>query len=194
MILLHNKYWKVKRIQTKGRGIFAEKSILRGKVIGDYLGTVLHPKDVSVDEENFYLMYYHDYAVVSPNIESVGIHLLNHSCTPNVFLYIYKGHTLAFALRNIQSGEELTTSYQLAPRDKFCEPCRHICVCGSQSCRGTMHLEKDIYESWRGLTEKQAKETKKERIRYGKDLPKLQDYPEMVPNEYIVEVLKMINA
>src|ERR1035437_4362700 len=139
MILLLDKYWEIKNTKNKGRGIFAKIDIPQGLIIGDYIGKVIHPKDAVVDEENFYLMYYHDTAAISPDLKQPGIHLLNHSCVPNAWLYIYKGHTLAFALKKISKGEELTIPYLLSPIDEFCAPCLHVCKCGDLQCTGTMH-------------------------------------------------------
>lgn len=108
-------------------------------------------------------------------------------------LYIYKGHTLAFALRDIAANEELTIHYLLAPKDKFCNPCEHICHCGSELCTGTMHLSKATYLAWRIFSEAQAKQTKRARIRYGKDLPLLSSYPERISEEYIQKVTRLFS-
>jgi SET domain-containing protein len=188
MIFLPTASWEIRDTANKGRGIFAKKPIRQGTIIGDYIGTVVHPRDAVIDEDNFYLMYYHDYAAISPDLTKPGVHLLNHACLPNCSLYVYKGHTLAFALKDMAKGDELTIRYLLAPKDTFCNPCVHVCRCGTLRCVGTMHLEKDLYEKWRMITEAQAKETKKERIRYGKELPLLKAYPESIPKEYIQKV------
>lgn len=192
MILVSDDYWEIRNTKRKGRGLFSKKDIPKGSVIGDYIGKIIHPKDAVVDEENFYLMYYHDTAAISPDLEKPGVHLLNHSCIPNTFLYIYKGHTLVFALRKISKGEELTTPYLLAPKDKSCEPCPHICRCENLECSGTMHLSKEKYDKWGKFSEKWAKKTKRERIRHGKELPPLSLYPKKIPEEYIKGVNKFL--
>lgn len=191
MILLPDVYWEIRKTKNKGRGLFAMKDIPKRTVIGDYVGKVMRPEEEIVDEEQIYLMYYHDRAVISPDLKKSGVHLLNHSCKPNCWFYIYKGHTLAFALRKILKREELTIPYLLPPIDKFCNPCLHICHCGNLKCSGTMHLSKEKFKLWRKLNEKQAKETKRERIRYGKDLPLLSTYPKKVSEEYISEINKI---
>jgi hypothetical protein len=185
MILLSSEYWEIRNTKRKGRGLFAKKDISKGSVIGDYIGKIIHPLDAVVDEENFYLMYYHNRAVISPDLRKPGVHLLNHSCVPNAWLYTYKGHTLAFALKKIFKGEELTIPYLLSPKDKFCEPCLHICKCGNLQCSGTMHLSKERYDKWKEFNEKWARKTKRERIRYGKILPRLLSYPKTISNDYI---------
>jgi SET domain-containing protein len=191
MILLSNAYWEIKPTPNKGRGVFAKKDISKGTIIGDYIGKIIHPQDSFVDEENFYLMYYHDRAAIAPNLQKSGVHLLNHSCLPNSWLYIYKGHTLAFSRRRIAKGEELTIPYLLSPKDKFCSPCLHICTCGHTQCSRTMHLSKEKYDTWRKLNDKWSKKTKRARIIYGKDLSLLSLYPKKIPGDYIQEVNKL---
>lgn len=185
MILLEHDYWEIKETIKKGRGLFAKKAIPKGTIIGDYIGKVIHPQDAIVDEENIYLMYYHDTAAISPEINKPGVHLLNHSCVPNAWLYIYKGHTLAFALKNILKGEELTIPYLLSPKDEFCKPCLHICECGHFECSKTMHLSKDKYSKWRKFNDKWTNQTKREKVRVGQDLPQLLSYPKTISKDYI---------
>ena len=193
MILLSDEYWEIKNTKSKGRGVFAKKDISKGTVIGDYIGEVMRPEEAMIDEENFYLMYYHDHAVISPDLEKPGVHILNHSCVPNCWLYIYKGHTLAFALEKISKVEEITIPYLLSPKDSFCNPCLHICKCGNVECSGTMHLSKERYDKWREFNEKWAKKTKRERISFGKELPQLSSYPKRIPEDYIKEVKKIFS-
>lgn len=188
MILLSNDYWEIKNTKEKGRGLFAKRDIEKGRIIGDYLGKIINPLDAVVDEENFYLMYYHDRAVITPDLKKAGVHLLNHSCSPNAFLYTYQGHTLTFALKNISKNEELTIPYLLSPKDEFCNPCHHACKCKNAQCTGTMHLSKEEYGKWRKLSGKWASKTKREKVSYGKDLPLLPLYPKTIPADYIEEV------
>ena len=188
MILLNQDFWEIRKTAKKGRGIFAKKEISKGTVIGDYLGKVIHPQDAVVDENNFYLMYYHDTAAIMPDLNKPGVHLLNHSCLPNAWLYIYKGHTLAFALKTINKGEEITIPYLLSPQDKFCDPCLHICQCGHPKCNQTMHLTHEQYKKWRKLNDKWASKTKREKVIVGKALPKLKVYPETISTEYIKKI------
>lgn len=193
MILLSNDYWEIRNTKNKGQGLFAKKNISKGRVIGDYLGIVLHPQDAIVNEENFYLMYYHDHAVIAPDLKKPGIHLLNHSCIPNAFLYIYKGHTLVFARKNILKGEELTIPYLLPPRDEFCNTCPHICKCGNLKCTGTMHLSKDIYDKWRKFSKQQAKKTERGKVTFGKELSQLSLYPKKFSEDYIKKINELFS-
>lgn len=187
MILLSETYWRIHKTKNKGHGIFAKITIPRGTVIGDYIGTVVRTKDVDLTQEteNMYLMYYHDQASILPDLTKHGIHLLNHSCSPNCWVYTQKGHTLFFALREIKPGEELTIDYLLAPKTKFCNPCTHSCKCRSKKCRGSFHLLKSEFNKWRVFQDKIIKKDKRVRISYGKTLKLLSNYPTKIPDSYI---------
>lgn len=187
MFLINNKYWKVKETRDRGRGIFATKDIKAGSVIGDYIGKVIKTaeEDIYEKDKNLYLMYYNDRASIYPDIKTSGIHLLNHSCSPNCWMYTYKGHTLFFAIRHIFSGEELTISYLLSPGDPDPKSNEFECMCGSNICNRSMLLSKERYKEWAAFTDAQAKKTKAKRITYGIDLKQLDLYPKNLPDNPI---------
>ncbi|MCL4365623.1 SET domain-containing protein [Patescibacteria group bacterium] len=191
MFLLKEDYWQIKKTKTKGYGVFAKKEISAGTVIGDYLGKVIKTAeyDLENDKNGLYLTYFSDQASIYPDLEKPGIHLLNHSCAPNCWIYIYKGHSLFFTLRKIEPGEELTISYLLSPRGKSCNPCTHICKCGNKVCSGTMHLSEDKYKKWQKFQNTEKKKTKKVRVVFGKDLPRLTSYPKVIPNNPIYALI-----
>ena len=188
MLLLPKSYWHVQQTEKKGRGIFATKDIPAGKVVGDYIGKVIHEKDEDKYDkmgDPFYLMYYNHEALVHPDPKTPGIHIINHSCTPNLWMYTYKGHTLYFSLRRIFAGEELTVSYLLSPQDKDCNPCEDICHCDAVLCFRTMHLSEKEYNEWEKFDDAIEKETKPEPVEFGKTLPILDAYPEVIPDNSI---------
>ena len=187
MFLLDDTYWEIKKTKEKGYGVFAKKEIESGTVISDYLGKIINiaEYDLENDKKGLYLMYYTDQASIYPDLTKPGPHLINHSCTPNCWIYIYCGHTLFFALRKIKPGEELTISYLLSPKDKTCDPCNHNCKCGSKFCIGTMHLTKDKYKSWQKFQDEEKKKTKISKFVFGKNLKKLDSYPRIIENNPI---------
>ena len=181
MFLLRDGSWEIKETEKKGRGVFAKKKIKAGTIIGDYLGKVISVAeyDLENDEKGLYLMYFSDEAGIYPDLAKPGIHLTNHSCQPNCWVYIYRGHTLFFALREIRPGEELTISYLFSPKDEYCNPCTHICKCESENCIGTMHLTRKKYEKWQRFQNEEKKKTKAEKVIFGKNLSRLSSYPKI---------------
>lgn len=179
MFLIPKDFWEVRKTAKKGRGIFATKEIAPGILIGDYLGKVISPAEENdIDEkDNFYLMYYHDRASIFPDLTKPGIHLLNHSCTPNTWMTTHRGHTLFFTLRKIFPGEEITINYLLSPLDDTCSPCTHLCSCEGVICYQTMHLPSKKYDVWSKYHNKEMKRSKPDRIKYGTELQPLEDYP-----------------
>lgn len=191
MFLLKDDYWEIKKTKEKGDGVFSKKKIKKGTVIGDYLGKVIKTAeyDLDNDKKGLYLMYFSDEASIYPDLKKPGPHLLNHSCKPNCWIYIYRGHTLFFALETIAPCEELTISYLLSPYDETCKPCVHICKCDSKFCTGTMHLSKNKYKRWQKFQNEERKKTKKVKVVFGKDLPRLTLYPKSIPIDPIYEMM-----
>ncbi|MCR4324761.1 MAG: SET domain-containing protein-lysine N-methyltransferase [Candidatus Curtissbacteria bacterium] len=187
MFLIKDDFWETKKTKEKGLGVFAKKEIKAGTIIGDYLGKVIKTAeyDLDRDQKHFYLMYFSDQASIYPNLKKPGIHLLNHSCEPNCWIYMYRGHTLVFALRKIKPSDELTISYMLSPKEE-CIACTHVCKCKSKFCVGTMHSTKVKYEKWQKFQDSQNKKTKKPKVVFGKNLPKLSSYPDAIPNNPIL--------
>lgn len=187
MFLIPDSFWKIKKAKQKGLGVFAKKEIKAGTIIGDYLGRVTKTAeyDLETDEKGLFLMYLTDEASIYPDLSRPGIHLLNHSCEPNCWIYIYKGHTLFFTLRKIEAGEELTIAYLLAPEDKT-KSTKHVCKCGSRSCTGTMHLSEEKYERWQEFQSKKPK-TKTAKYVFGRNLPKLNSHPKIDPRDPIYD-------
>lgn len=56
---------------------------------------------------------------------------INHSCVPNAFMRIYRGHVEFYALRDILPGEELTCDYHESHHRG-----KRRCTCGSNRCQG----------------------------------------------------------
>ena len=183
MFLIKSDSWEIKQTKNKGLGVFAKKEIKKGTVIGDYLGKVIKTADydLSKDKDGLYLMYLTDEASIYPDLKKDDIHLFNHSCEPNCWIYLYHGHILFFALRNIKPSEELTISYLLNPKSKSHKNCTHICICGSKNCTGTMHLSQKKFDLWQKFQNKMKKKTKITKFVFGENLPKLAIYPKRIP-------------
>lgn len=191
MFLIPKSYWEIRETKSKGRGVFAKKPISKATVIGDYTGKLIHIKDIDFEGEkkNLYLMNYSDKIGIYPDLRKSGVHLINHSCSPNCWIYKYKEHTLVFALKKIQKDEELTISYLLPPK-MSCNNCTHTCFCGGKNCTGSMHLTEEKYRKWRNFQEKQKGKVNKISIKRGKLKP-LSYYPMSVPKSYITKIIRL---
>lgn len=58
---------------------------------------------------------------------------INHSCRPNLFMRVTRGHALLFALRSIRPGDEMLLDYGLSHHDGA-----KRCRCGADGCRGAI--------------------------------------------------------
>lgn len=153
MFFIHNNYWEVKDTEDKGLGVFCKKRIKEKTIIGKYSGKKIKIEeyDLDKDKDGLYLMYLDDIYAIYPDLKKQDIHLLNHSCDPNCWIYNFNGNVYVFTLRDIKKGEELTISYLLPPKDESCNPCTHFCRCGSKNCSGTMHLTEFNYQKWQNF-------------------------------------------
>lgn len=83
-----------------------------------------------------YLFTLDNYWTLDGAVGGSGAELINHSCNPNLYSWVFKGHILYMSKRHIKRGEELTVDYHFS--DKIDEvPCR----CGSVLCRGTINIK-----------------------------------------------------
>lgn len=194
MFLLDDTYWETLLTPQKGLGIFAKKTISKGTIIADYLGRLIQISDydLDLDKHGLYLMYYSDQIAIYPNLAKSGPHLLNHSCAPNCWMYVYKGHTLFFALRTILPKEELTISYLLSPDDGSCHLCTHQCKCGYALCRGSMHLTPLQYEIWKNYQHHSHPKNQKTKVKVGTDLQGLISYPTILATDLIYATIKEV--
>ena len=58
---------------------------------------------------------------------------INHSCQPNLFMRVTRGHALLFALRPIRPGDEMLLDYGASHHDGSLR-----CRCGAPGCRGAL--------------------------------------------------------
>ena len=58
---------------------------------------------------------------------------INHSCSPNTFMRVYRGRVEFYTLRRVRGGEELTCDYGETHHEG-----RLACKCGSTNCAGRL--------------------------------------------------------
>ncbi|MFT4552014.1 MAG: hypothetical protein ACI9S8_000635 [Chlamydiales bacterium] len=101
-----------------GYGLFANRDLIMGEFVGEYVGTVSCQKKL---KENDYLYYYNETTdpnkVIYIDAKSSGNHtrFINHSSTPNLLnsTFYYDGllHQLLFVNQPISKGHQLTYDY-----------------------------------------------------------------------------------
>ncbi len=191
MFIIPRAWYEIKTLKSKGRGIFATHDIAPGVTIGDYIGTIIRPKDENEKRDGLYTMSGCERYDMLANPKKEGIHFINHSCAANCGIYPYRGHMLYVATRYIFKGEEITVNYMLGKADKSekgitCE--LHACHCGSRICTGSMHEDETDYESWDALMKRESGSWQK-RIpgKYGTQLSLLEKYPASIELDAIKE-------
>ena len=97
-----------------GRGLFAKFSLPGRRKLGEYAGErisrrearrrVRHQRRVLIVETG-------DDHAVDGSVDGNVFRYINHSCTPNTYIRIFRGHVEFYTLRPIARGEELTCRY-----------------------------------------------------------------------------------
>ncbi|RJR28419.1 SET domain-containing protein [Candidatus Microgenomates bacterium] len=187
MFVLPEEFWQIKKTSNKGRGVFAKKDIFAGTVIGDYIGKVVKDDDVDYGDKPFYDLSWDDEISIVPNHQKPGIHLINHSCTPNCVMFPYKGRTLYISIRKIFSGEELTVSYLMSDPE---EGAYHdVCVCGSPICRGMMYTTDAVVEKYEDFEEEMSGDFyDRPPVPIGSEMKLLDQYPKQVKDYDIYDI------
>ena len=118
-------------------GVYADEPIPgRHKVI-EYTGERISRRETKRRSEKtdmIYLFTLDNYWTVDGSVGGSGAEYINHSCDPNLYTWIVRGHILYMSRRPIAAGEELTVDYHF---DADVERVR--CFCGSRACRGTIN-------------------------------------------------------
>lgn len=121
-------------------GVFAEEPIPKGKKIIEYTGERISRAETArrADAPLNYLFTLDSYWTLDGSVGGSGAEFINHCCQPNCYAWIFKGHILYMAARDIRAGEELTIDYRF-DHDVPKVPC----ACGAQDCRGTINLNRE---------------------------------------------------
>lgn len=118
-------------------GVYAEEFIPRGRKVIEYTGEKVSRAETKRRAQGKlnYLFTLNAYWCLDGAVGGSGAEYINHSCDPNLYAKVFKGHILYVSLRDIEPGTELTIDYHF---DKDVE--RVTCKCGADRCRGTINL------------------------------------------------------
>jgi uncharacterized protein len=81
-----------------------------------------------------YLFTLDNYWTIDGAFGGSGAEIINHSCNPNLYSCIMRGHILYMSKRWIRPGEELTVDYRFSGDIDLVK-----CHCGAKNCRGTIN-------------------------------------------------------
>lgn len=139
-----SEYCEVRNSGIHGAGVYASKAVPTGERIIEYLGEKID-KDESERRANEQMEHAEqtgDAAVyiftlskkwdIDGNVPWNTARLLNHSCDPNCEAWIEGKQIFLYAMRDIESGEELTFDYGFDVENYE----DHPCLCGSEKCVG----------------------------------------------------------
>ncbi len=120
------------------RGVYALERIPARRKVIEYTGEKISRRETKRRAEGplTYLFTLDNYWTIDGAVGGSGAEIINHSCEPNLFSSILKGHILYVSKRVILPGEELTVDYRFSDD---VNPVR--CRCGSPGCRGTINVK-----------------------------------------------------
>jgi len=119
-------------------GVYALERIPSRRKVIEYTGERISRRETKHrgDGKFTYLFTLDNYWTIDGAVGGSGAEIINHSCDPNLYASIQKGHILYISRRIIKPGEELTVDYRFAK-----DVGRVTCRCGARVCRGTINLK-----------------------------------------------------
>ena len=120
-------------------GVFADEPIPTRRKVIEYTGERVSRYEGRRrwDPKRSYLFELDRYWQIDGAIGGSGAEYINHSCAPNLWARLLRGHIVYFSKREIARGEELTVDYKFSA-----EVTRMPCRCGAPTCRGTMNVSR----------------------------------------------------
>lgn len=130
----------VGKSKIDGKGCFAARRFRRWEKIAELIGERVSRVEAARrmrGKTRLHICAIDSYWGIDSSVGGNGSQFVNHSCAPNSFVRITRGHIIFFALRDIEAGEEITLDYY-----ESYHPDDYRCRCGAESCRGTINLVK----------------------------------------------------
>ncbi|BAZ29942.1 nuclear protein SET [Cylindrospermum sp. NIES-4074] len=106
--------------KQKGRGVFAQKSFLKGEVIERASVVVIPAEQVKLIDQTVLSNYYYDWQDQAAAIALGLVSLINHSYHPNSYYRkkFAEQELELIAYRDIEAGEEITANYNGSPENQ----------------------------------------------------------------------------
>jgi SET domain-containing protein len=129
---------EIRESRIHRRGVYALERIPARRKVIEYTGERISRRETKRRGLGSitYLFTLDNYWTIDGAFGGSGAEIINHSCDPNLYSLILRGHILYMSKRIIQPGEELTIDYRFSDKvDKV------KCKCGSPHCRGVINLK-----------------------------------------------------
>jgi uncharacterized protein len=165
-------YCEVRGSDIHGRGVYAKTFIPKEQRIIEYVGERIdkkeserrgisqHAKSLKTGDAAVYIFTLSKTYDIDGNLPWNTARLINHSCAPNCEAWIDGRRIYIHALRDIQSGEELTFDYGF---DVDCYE-DHPCRCGKPDCVGYI-VSREQWPELRQRLEEKSQSAKKVKAR-----------------------------
>ena len=128
--------FKVKRSRIQGRGLFALSAVPARRKMGELGGELITLREArrrARETDCIMIVEFDDGKALDASCLGNDFRYINHSCSPNTYMRLFRHHVEFYALRPIAPGEELTCDYGETHHEGTL-PCR----CGSDNCRGNL--------------------------------------------------------
>jgi SET domain-containing protein len=116
-----------------GRGIFARERIPARRKLGELSGERISLREArkrAATRQRIAIVELPKGGAIDASVGGNDFRYINHSCTPNAYMRIFRAHVEFYALRAIRRGEEVTCDYGETQHEGTL-PCR----CGGEGCR-----------------------------------------------------------
>ena len=132
----------VRESGVHGRGVYAAQFIPEGTRIIEYTGERVSWEAAPDDDNDPHTFNFglENGDVINPEVGGNDARWINHSCDPNCEAVEEGDRIFIYAVRDIQSGEELLYDYHMEIDEPITESAKQkfACHCGASNCRGTM--------------------------------------------------------
>jgi SET domain-containing protein len=129
---------EIRESKIHRRGVYTLQPIPARRKVIEYTGERISRRETKQRGNGnlTYLFTLDDYWTLDGAFGGSGAEIINHSCEPNLYSCIFKGHILYMSKRAIRRGEELTVDYMFSKKIDDV-----LCRCGAKSCRGTINMK-----------------------------------------------------
>ena len=124
---------EVRKSPIDGKGLFAKASIPARRKFGEYAGERVPLREGrrrARRTRRLAIVEFDDTHAIDGSVRGNELRYINHSCSPNTFMRIFRGHVEFYSLRRISAGEELTCRYGETHHNG-----KLRCKCGSPNCK-----------------------------------------------------------